>query len=437
MTDITPFYLVSKTVLQGGRTNEFESWGNSGSMAWNIQSYSQSTIDEYANQLGLKFKLGKLGDCAGVDCCGDPPNIYLVATNIPYFAKPCTKYKRITNKLGANWAFTVFEPQCDDPNYMALGHVARHQTTWSIAQESDYIYPSVGEYYLVHKRFIHQISTGNPPFNGGWNGAPLYRPFGNSINLFKSNDSTMYSIRPMAALQDCCTGSGKYCDSYITGSLGCQEAITTVCDSESIKPGGSCYDWCSRDQADCDVIKNRFCITHPTDPWCDCINATQRQDYKDIIKGKELIYATSRPVCYYPRCQTENNVFRTASMNNYVDSGKCSTDISYIDQSIKVSGGGNTLNTSQTNKTDGTSGGSSGGSSGGTEVDGKPSTSTTSNTTSDTTTTSTTTADSSEQKKYGPFTLTTWLFIGIIVFIFLLILIFRGKKKKKRSKDDD
>jgi hypothetical protein len=233
-------------------------------------------------------------------------------------------------------------PTHSDQNYVALGHVVRRQGANFTPNP-----PAPGQYYLVHRKYLVDLGLTAILFLNE-DGIPCYRTV-DGTNLFRSDNPQKYVIRDDAQLQACCTGSGSSCDIYTKGSDACQKAMMSYCNGSDIRPGGKCEDWCTRDPIGCDKIKQRFCVEHPDDPFCDCINAFSRADHAALIKDKETVYSYSIPACYYQKCKLgPYQVFTTTEMTAAQNGERCSQDLKYIDQQIKVTGTGNILNTNQT-----------------------------------------------------------------------------------------
>jgi hypothetical protein len=169
-----------------------------------------------------------------------------------------------------------------------------------------------------------------------------------STNLFRVDNNQAYGLRDYAAIQDCCTGFGSNCENLQKGSVPCLTALMQSCKAADVKPGAKCAAWCERDPISCDKAKLQYCTDHPDDPLCDCINAFSRADHKELIKGREEIYSMSLPACYYDKCKLgPHRVFTTTDMTTAQLGQRCSQDLKYIDQRIKVEGEGNILNTNQ------------------------------------------------------------------------------------------
>jgi hypothetical protein len=236
----------------------------------------------------------------------------------------------------------IFMPTHPDQNYVALGHVVRRQGVNFTPNP-----PAPGQYYLIHRKYLVDLGLTAVLFLNE-DGIPCYRTV-DGTNLFRSDNPQKYAIRDDAQLQACCTGSGSSCDIYTKGSDACQKAMMSYCSGSDIRPGGKCEDWCTRDPIGCDKIKQKFCAEHPDDPFCDCINAFSRADHTAFIKGKETVYSYSIPACYYQKCKLgPYQVFTTTEMTAAQNGERCSQDLKYIDQQIKVTGTGNILSTNQT-----------------------------------------------------------------------------------------
>lgn len=269
------------------------------------------------------------------------PNELFVAANRPDVAVPCQGYNTIRDYDGDRHA-RIFIATHPDPNYVALGHICR----------KDKAKPGPGEYYMVHRKYLIDLGGSAPEIDPGGgsiqqDGTVAYRTV-DSTQLFRFGDRQRWGLRTDATLQACCTGSGSSCEIFTKGSVGCQQAMSAYCSAEDIKPGGKCEDWCSKDPVNCDKLKQQFCQLHPTDPFCDCINAQDRQDYKDLVKGKEVIYNRSTPACFYARCKLgPYKVFTTTDQVSQQQGTACVSDLQYIDQAIKVAGDNNVLQTTQ------------------------------------------------------------------------------------------
>lgn len=262
--------------------------------------------------------------------------VLLVRTDRPDSAVPCTGYEMIRTIQGSNFS-TIFKPTHTNSDYIAIGHVVNPGNNNP---------PPVGMYYLVHRK--HLIDRGlTATLDLIEDGVSCFRTIP-GYTMFRVGDIQQYAIRNDDALKACCTGSGSDCGTWSKGSGDCQLLMSSSCKAIDIKPGGKCEDWCARDPISCDKLKNRFCSEHPTDPFCDCINAFAREDHAEMIKGKEVIYNQTIPACYYPKCKLgDYQVFTTTAMVEAQNGQRCKTDLQYIDQAIKVTGDNNILNTSQ------------------------------------------------------------------------------------------
>ncbi len=256
-----------------------------------------------------------------------------VVNNRPDVAVPCTGYS-IAGKKGGDYGAVIYIPKCVDDNYIPLGYVVRKGSTP----------PKVGAYYCVHRKYVEDKGATATYIRGSSDFGSCYRSI-NGYHLFNYNKNQRYVLRTDIQLQTCCTtnlSAGSTCELWYKGSTECQKAMASYCGLDDIKPGGKCEDWCTRDPVSCDKFKEKMCDLHPLDPLCDCINAFQRSDHAELIKGKEIIYNMSLPLCYYPGCKREN-VYKTTGMVATDLSGRCAQDLKYIDQQIKVIGDSNVI----------------------------------------------------------------------------------------------
>jgi hypothetical protein len=260
-----------------------------------------------------------------------------VAKNRPDVAIPCTGYE-ITKSLKSS---IIYKPICPDQNYIALGHVVRRNQTSSFQLFNGP--PKPGEYYLVHRRYLVDLGYTATYVAGKGDIGSCYRTV-DGYHLFKYDGQQKYMIRTDAQLRSCCTGSGSSCEVYNKGSTECQLAMSDYCNLDDIKSGGKCEDWCARDPISCDKLKLNLCRKTPLDSYCDCINAEDRADHTELIKGKEIIYRMSLPACYYNKCKLgPDKVFTTTEMRDAQLGLRCAQDLKYIDQQVKVLGDNNVV----------------------------------------------------------------------------------------------
>jgi hypothetical protein len=312
---------------------EWSDWGTGG-RDWSFMSVT-TKLDGYA-PLGDLVYDGHLGDNVRID-----PNrawniqVLYVRNNRPDVAKPCTDYMEVAS-LGPKYHSKLWRPTHSDPNYIGVGDICYRGLNK----------PPVGRYYCLHRKYLLDAGK-NAPLFFNEDGLPCYRTIANT-NIFRKGDTQLFGLRDDASLQACCTGSGAACEIWTKGSTACQNAMTEYCAASDIKPGGKCEDWCTRDPIGCDKVKNKFCDEHPNDPFCDCINAFNRPEHAALIKDKETIYSMSIPACYFDKCkQGPYKVFTTTEMTEAQQGQRCSQDLKYIDQQIKVLGDNNILNSSQ------------------------------------------------------------------------------------------
>jgi len=312
---------------------EWSDWGTGG-RDWSFMS-ATTKPDGYA-PLGDLVYDGYLGDNVGID-----PNrtwniqVLFVRNNRLDVAKPCTDYMEV-GTLRADAKCKLWRPVHSDPNYIGVGDICFRGLDK----------PPAGRYFCLHRKYLLDAGK-NAPLFFNEDGLPCYRTIAGT-NIFRKGDPQVFGLRDDAALQACCTGSGTACELWTRSSTSCQTAMTEYCSANDIKPGGKCEDWCTRDPVSCDKVKNKFCVEHPEDPFCDCINALDRPDHAALIKDKETIYSMSIPACYYNKCkQGPYKVFTTTEMTEAQQGQRCSQDLKYIDQQIKVLGDNNVLNTNQ------------------------------------------------------------------------------------------
>ena len=312
---------------------EWSDWGTGG-IDWSFMSVS-TTPTGYA-PIGDLIYQGYLGDNVGIDPARAwNVQVLFVRNDRPDVARPCTDYIDI-GTLSADTTSKMWRPTCSDPNFIGVGDVCLRGTSK----------PIIGKYFCVHRKYL--IDAGKNAFLlSTEDGVTCYRTIP-STNIFRRGDPQVFGLRDDANLQACCTGSGTMCELWTKGSTSCQTAMTEFCSANDIKPGGKCEDWCTRDPISCDKVKNKFCMDHPDDPFCDCINALDRPEHAAFIKDKETIYAMSIPACYFNKCkQGPYKVFTTTDMIEAQQGQRCSQDLKLIDQQIKILGDNNVLNTNQ------------------------------------------------------------------------------------------
>ncbi len=122
-----------------------------------------------------------------------------------------------------------------------------------------------------------------------------------------------------------------------TGRQYCKSFLTE-CSADDIKLGGKCYNLCRSNPGECDVIKQRFCQSHPTDPFCDCINYQSRQDYIDFTNKYPVLKSYPRS-CTYNKCRLtdQDQIFLTQDIiAEAKNSGACA-DVNQIINNINGS----------------------------------------------------------------------------------------------------
>jgi hypothetical protein len=144
-----------------------------------------------------------------------------------------------------------------------------------------------------------------------------------------------------------------FCKSSISNASSerCNQVMQRSCTADEIKSktGSTCSIWCGRNPDLCDVIKVNFCASHPSDPFCDCINASSRASYIKEMTGMKPESRALPKVCNTKLCNERADlvdVFQTSQYlyekNNY----KC-PQLQIIDQSVSVQGDNNILQTDQ------------------------------------------------------------------------------------------
>jgi hypothetical protein len=135
----------------------------------------------------------------------------------------------------------------------------------------------------------------------------------------------------------------------------CKDLFINECSADDIKiangdvPEGKCAYICQSNPRYCDNIKNNYCKTNPTSPWCDCINAASRTEFQEreaVLKRKGI--RTPYRVCMSGRCvagEDLTNIFLTSDDINYrlKEMGQCPPPSVY--QEVNVQGTGNTVST--------------------------------------------------------------------------------------------
>lgn len=314
---------------------EWSDWGTGGD-DWSIISCVSGIPAGYAKLGSLIHYRHFNSDSAPADpnnCWG--VQFLMVRSDRPDAALPCTGYQEVRTIAGDTLS-KIWRPTHTNSNYIGVGDICYRGATM----------PPIGAYYCVNRKYLIDAGKSAGLF---WNddGVAAHRTI-DGLNLFRTGDPQKFGLRDDQALQACCTGSGTLCELWSKGSTSCQAAMTEFCTANDIKPGGKCEDWCTRDPISCDKVKNKFCVEHPDDPFCDCINALDRPDHSAFIKDKETIYSMSIPACYYNKCkQGPYKVFTTTEMVESQQGTRCSQDLKYIDQQIKVLGSNNVLNTDQ------------------------------------------------------------------------------------------
>ncbi len=327
-----PFIIVPKSALNFGWV--WRDWGTGGN------DWSFVTV---AN---LPVNAGKLSDHGmygyaeiNVNVIGGP-NVVFAPINRSDVCKPCDNYQLVRQVGGSGCS--VWIPLCSDKNYMAVGHaiVRGHNA------------PPVGQYYLIHRRYLIDNGMSAPAFHDD-DGLRLYGNLGEAYCNISIAYPQRYTLRSDNALLSCCTGSGLDCQTFTKGSYDCQLTMQEQCKPEDIMPGGKCFTRCQLDPVGCNQIKVQFCNDHPDNSFCDCLNATTRDDYKDQISEYPLVYNMSIPACFYPKCKLgDNKVFTTTDMVKAQEGDRCKADINYIDQQIRILGSQNVVNANQTAQTD-------------------------------------------------------------------------------------
>ncbi len=327
-----------------------------GGKDWSFVSIASGIPSGYANLGDAVYESWTLRDGKLILSEFYSVRCLFVAKNRPGVAKPCTRYE-VTRSLGGDYKSTIYKPIYDhtkedgdnEDEYVAIGHVVRKTADGA---------PKPGDYYCVNRRYLIDLGFTGAGIMGGGDIGMCYRTI-DKYHPFRFRDNQKYALRTDLQLRACCTGTGVNCETLwkdkLSPSIGCQKAMSEYCGLEDIKPGGKCEDWCDRDPVSCDKLKKQLCNLHPLDPACDCINALQRPAHAELIKGKEVIYNMSLPLCYYPGCKRED-VYKTTNMVAIDLSGRCAQDLKYIDQQIKVLGDNNvvdaTMNSSINSGTD-------------------------------------------------------------------------------------
>jgi hypothetical protein len=324
------FIVVNKSVL-----NWYWGWADdwTGGDDWNI-NYATNPPAGW----GMISDAMRRDDRHPLPCCGD---MIFVNTNVPLFAKPCTGYALAhTFPGGKMGGRRLWLPTHTDPQYIGVGVcVDRRNPEVSGAGAQ----PPVGAYYCINKAFLQDDGqTVMPDCSDGncdKNGLRLYRAISGyeNITLYRT-----YKFPDYDTVIAGCKGGTVSPLKAITSS-DCNYVLDRLYTADDIKTGKA--DFCAFNPGWCDRIVTKFCTDYPNHSWCDCLNTTSRELWKEI-DAQIVPAAKDAPLaCKSPFCNARNDVFKTSQMA--VDVRSC-PDIRYVDQSVRVDGQGNITHVSQT-----------------------------------------------------------------------------------------
>lgn len=102
----------------------------------------------------------------------------------------------------------------------------------------------------------------------------------NLKNYAGDMNDTISSIRvirmepSLNAKVNCCTGvSGGNCGEFVPGSARCSSVMAEYCSNPTNIGTNICKTWCRDNTTVCDSAVIAWCASHPSDPYCTCINS--------------------------------------------------------------------------------------------------------------------------------------------------------------------
>jgi hypothetical protein len=233
----------------------------------------------------------------------------------------------------------LYKPIHTNPQYIGLGDVVWRESTSGP--------PPIGAYYCVNKAFVrigravpHNDCVANNNCVAG--GAPmLYRSFGQSYGNITTTPESYIMLSYDQIIANC-KGVDKIDVLRDISSADCNYVLDRLYTSDDIKTGKA--DFCAFNPGWCDRTVTKFCTDYPNHSWCDCLNTTSRELWKEVDALLVPAAKAAPLACKSPFCNARNDVFKTSQMA--VDVRSC-PDIRYIDQSVRVDGQGNITHVSQ------------------------------------------------------------------------------------------
>jgi hypothetical protein len=119
---------------------------------------------------------------------------------------------------------------------------------------------------------------------------PLSMPSLNPIGFNDRPESmkVLFNNPPLSTQVACCRGiNTNQCGPYLPGTARCDNTFATYCVTSM---DGDCKNWCAKNPALCDDLVKQWCVSHPTDPYCACINSK--------LNSKQSV----NPKCFDPAC---------------------------------------------------------------------------------------------------------------------------------------
>jgi hypothetical protein len=123
--------------------------------------------------------------------------------------------------------------------------------------------------------------------------------------------------------------------------------MTNFCEGDDIMTNGPCYEWCVKNPAGCDSVKQKFCAKeeNKNHAWCKCINSIHDPDY--IAAESKLSDRMKALPLFCKSMKCNNGVDLRDMMILSTMKGTRCPSISEVNMNTNVLGTGNTLNTSQ------------------------------------------------------------------------------------------
>lgn len=221
-------------------------------------------------------------------------DIVTVPKNDPSVAKPAARMHLVKpiGTRGVDGALNIFEPICEDSNYIAVGFAARSDVGGV---------PNPASYYCVNKAFVVQYDSNEIiiPDDVYHDGLTLYRTISGTYHFSPHN--IRFELIPLADAKKYCTTAPS--ENY--SMTHCSEFMPTLCTVDDInvnimtENSYMCQTWASRDTIPysddtlvnpnkltaTDRMKSDYCTMHPNDKICECMNASQTAGYTaDVAK---------------------------------------------------------------------------------------------------------------------------------------------------------